>query len=352
MLICYLGEASSVHVQRWASWFARRNHEVHLVSLSSREVPGVRVHPFPRGGALSFPRKALAIRRIVREIGPDLLHSHQAVGYGLWGALAGFHPFIVSAWGSDVLVRPKESWAQGRVLRYVIRKADFCIPVAAHLRERMRPFGLREERSEAIPMGVELDTYPPQPYLRGSRPPRFISVRALEPIYDLPTFVRASREILAADPDIRGSILGGGSLRAELEGFARRLGIADRLGFEGSLPPDRVMASLAAARVYVSTSKSDGASVSLLEAMARGCFPVVTDIPANREWIVSGQNGFLFPVGDSRALAASVLEAMGNESLLEGASRQNIATVRQRGDLNTNLERVEQICERLVEMRR
>ncbi len=197
-------------------------------------------------------------------------------------------------------------------------------------------------------MGVELDAYPPLAFRRGSRPPSFISTRALEPLYDVETLVRASREILAANPESRGTIFGGGSRRTGLEALACRLGVADRLRFEGPQPPGRVMNALASARVYVSTSRSDGASVSLLEAMARGCFPVVTNIPANREWIVHGDNGFLFPVGDAQVLAARVLEVLGDEGFLERASEKNVQAVRERGDLNVNLARVEGIYESLV----
>lgn len=348
MRLCYFAEALSVHVQRWAGWFARRGHEVHLVSLSLRDLPGVRVHSFPAGNALAFPRKVLAVRRIVREIAPDLVHSHQAIGYGLWGAVAGHHPFVVSAWGSDVLVRPKESWVQRPVLRFVLRRADYCIPVAQHMLASLVPFGLRMDRCQAIPMGVELDRFPPLVFERGTRAPWFISTRALEPLYDVKTLVRASRDIFAANPENRGTILGDGSERDGLQDLASRLGVTDRLRIEGLQPPEHVMQALASARVYVSTAKSDGASVSLMEAMARGCYPVVTDIPANREWVVDEVNGSLFPVGDAQALAARVTRALRDEDLLERASEKNIRQVRERGDLSINLARVEKIYQDLV----
>jgi glycosyltransferase involved in cell wall biosynthesis len=52
--------------------------------------------------------------------------------------------------------------------------------------------------------------------------------------------------------------------------------------------------------IYVSTSLYDGTSVSLLEAMGSGAFPIVTDIPSNREWISPGQNGFLVSVNGEK----------------------------------------------------
>jgi len=170
----------------------------------------------------------------------------------------------------------------------------------------------------------------------------------LEPIYDVRTVIRAAKQVLAADTRIEARILSGGSLRKELEDLARQEGVLGRLRFEGQVDRDGLMDSLASTRIYVSTSRSDGASVSLSEAMSRGCFPIVTDIPANREWIVPGENGSVFPVGDAEALAARILEVMGDESALRRASGTNVRIVRDRGDSNANLARVEAIRHRLV----
>jgi len=237
--------------------------------------------------------------------------------------------------------------AQNLILRYVLRKADFCIPVAQHLAHRLRGYGLRSD-FETIPMGVDLRRYPPVASESDRRPFRFVSTRSLEPIYDIPTLLRASKHILAADPRIEGRVLGGGSLRADLERFAREQGILGRLRFEGPVGPDGAMDALAQARIYISTSRSDGTSVSLLEAMSRGCFPIVTDIPANREWITDGANGSLFPVGDAKALADRVLERMADDAALNLASKTNIKLIRERGDLDANLSRVRAIYERLL----
>jgi glycosyltransferase involved in cell wall biosynthesis len=63
---------------------------------------------------------------------------------------------------------------------------------------------------------------------------------------------------------------------------------------------------LRAADVYVSASSSDGTSSSLLEAMASGLYPVVSDITANRPWVEHGKNGLLFAVGDAASLAEAL----------------------------------------------
>jgi len=97
--VCLLGESRSIHMGQWAGWLASRGHEVILLTLGFDPIPGVQLVrlPFSERGSSAFPKKVAAVRRILREWNPDLVHAHQAVGFGLWGAVSGRHPFVVSA---------------------------------------------------------------------------------------------------------------------------------------------------------------------------------------------------------------------------------------------------------------
>ena len=77
------------------------------------------------------------------------------------------------------------------------------------------------------------------------------------------------------------------------------------------------MKYLAISNIYVSTSLSDGASNSLMEAMATRLAPIVSDIPANRAFIKDGQNGFLFPVKRYEILAKMILYLKDNKETRE-----------------------------------
>ena len=74
---------------------------------------------------------------------------------------------------------------------------------------------------------------------------------------------------------------------------------------------------------YISASLSDGTANSLLEAMAAGLFPIVSDIPANREWIADGENGMLFPPGDHMALARCLERACRERAWMSSARETN-----------------------------
>ena len=86
----------------------------------------------------------------------------------------------------------------------------------------------------------------------------------------------------------------------------------------------------------MSTSFSDGTSVSLLEGMACGLPVVVSDIPSNNEWITNGENGFIFSKGDSKDLSKKLLHLVKDSELRLHQSKinQNITTLRADWDKN------------------
>ena len=121
---------------------------------------------------------------------------------------------------------------------------------------------------------------------------------------------------------------------------ARRLP-AGRYRFVGRLEPPALADWLDRAEVYLSASRSDSTSVSLLEAMAAGALPVVSDIEGNREWVAEGDGARLFAPGDPDALARALERALGHPEEAEAARARNRRVVEARADAAVNLSRIE-----------
>src|SRR5207244_9134549 len=101
--------------------------------------------------------------------------------------------------------------------------------------------------------------------------------------------------------------------------------------------------------LYVSCSLSDGSSVSLLEAMATGLPVVVSDTPGNREWVVSGKNGWLAPVGDADAFAGHLITSIRSGSSARARiSQANRGIAERRADWSRNSGQLRPAYERLA----
>jgi L-malate glycosyltransferase len=95
------------------------------------------------------------------------------------------------------------------------------------------------------------------------------------------------------------------------------------------------------AEVFVSVPSSDATSVALLQAMAAGCFPIVSDLPAQRELVEDGVNGFRVPLHRPDVLADRIARALADAPLRAAAAARNLQIVTERGLNETEMARME-----------
>jgi len=201
------------------------------------------------------------------------------------------------------------------------------------------------DRVHLVPWGVDLTRFRPA---AEREPGLLLSARMHEPVYDLPTVLRGVAVELAADPAARLVIAGEGRGTPELERLAAQLLPAGRYRFIGRIGIEAMVEWLGRAEVYLSASHSDSTSQSLIEAMACGAIPVVSDIEGNRAWVRDGENARLFAPGDSDGLARALRAARADTAWAAAARRVNRARVERDADAAANLGRVEQLFESLV----
>src|SRR4030042_5310426 len=171
----------------------------------------------------------------------------------------------------------------------------------------------------------------------GSRPYKILSDRNLLPIYNVSLLIRAIPIVLKEEPRAKFLIAGDGSEKKKLEREVENLNLGSSVQFLGGIPHKEMPNLLAQSDIYVSTSLCDGTSVSLLEALASGAFPVVTDIPSNREWVSDGENGFLVTEENENLLSKKIVEAIRDQRLLGEACEKNRKIVEQRAYWRENI---------------
>jgi glycosyltransferase involved in cell wall biosynthesis len=204
-----------------------------------------------------------------------------------------------------------------------------------------------------LTLGVDTGRFYPRgsPALCGTEAVRLICTRRLEPVYDPRTIVEALAILRAKGLGFKMTFAGNGALRGELESLVAHRGLGDSVTFAGELGGGDMPALLRAHDVYLSASRADGASLSLLEAMSAGLFPVVSRIRANEAWLRHGAGGLLHAVGDPEDLAACIMESVRRPALTASAAALNRAKVVEEGDRAANMKRLETLYEELVSRR-
>jgi glycosyltransferase involved in cell wall biosynthesis len=133
-----------------------------------------------------------------------------------------------------------------------------------------------------------------------------IVTRSLYDIYRHHEILEALNLLNSQGIRIRCLMIGDGVEKEKLIQQTSRLGLNDQVQWLGRIPNEELPNYLAQAQLYLAIPETEGVSASLFEAMACGCFPIVTDLPANRAFIHSGQNGILVEVGNPHDLARKI----------------------------------------------
>jgi len=365
MRICYLADASSVHTSRWVRFFVGRGHEIHVVSFENAQIEGTTVHylklPVLVKNA-TFPIKLASIYRIkalFKRIKPDILHAHYVTNYGLFGALCNFSPFVLTAWGSDVLIDLDArfiSMVKKPVAEYALRKADLVTCDAQHMREAMGKLGVPREKISVIYFGVDTKKFSPGQKSKELRAklgiydsPAVISLRNLEPVYDVESLVKSVPLILKEIRETKFVIAGKGSEEKRLRELAKSLGVSDSTIFAGFIPNDELPTYLNTMDVYVSTSLSDaGIAASTAEAMACGLPVVITDVMDNKKWVEDEVNGCLVPTKDPKSLAEKIIYLLQNEDIRKKFGKLNRKIIEERNNYYKEMEKMEDIYKNLI----
>jgi glycosyltransferase involved in cell wall biosynthesis len=349
--ILYFSKDYTPHDHRFLSALAETEHRVAYLRLErgprqteDRPVPP-KIEEIPwEGGrqpaSLSYgPRLLCGLRRVLRELKPDLVHAGPIQTCGLLAALTGFRPLLIMSWGFDLMQDAGRNARWRWATSYTLRRATAFTSDCEVTRRKALAYGVPEDRTVVFPWGVDLEHFKPGTAERDHGFTLFCN-RSWEPRYGVDmlaqAFVLASRQC----PDLHLLLLGGGSQAACLRQILEQGGDADRVTFAGQVSQAELPRYYRMADVYISPSHVDGSSVSLMEALACGVPCLVSDIPANLEWVAEGQNGWLFPDGDVAALATAMLKAYENRKSLPALGRAARSVAEAKADWSKNFPKL------------
>jgi glycosyltransferase involved in cell wall biosynthesis len=311
--ILFFADAASVHTRRWVASVVERGARAVVITRQPAEVPGadeviaIRPGSDKLGWFLALPE----VRRVAAELQQRwpacLVHGHYVTSYGLWAAACGLKlPKVLTAWGSDILVTPRQSRLMRQVVGWSLRRADLITADSLDMVEEIATYHPKAPAHQIL-WGADTDKFCPATPAEGFE---VVSLRSWEPNYNIDTLVQGFAGLVAARPQAQARLhlLGGGSMADALKAQVASLGLNDAVAFHGRVGDQAMVDAIQRSRVSLSVPTSDATSVSVLESMACGLPIVASDLPANRQWL-DARGGWIVPLRDAQAITTALVQA-------------------------------------------
>ena len=286
---------------------------------------------------------AYDLKKIWQRLQPDVIHSGPLPDVSWLTARAELHPHVAMSWGFDLMHDIAVDSEMRRASAIALQQADWFLGDCIVERDVAVSLGLDKDQATIFPWGID-----PRRFHSGKSEMRdqvaspddfvLLSLRSLEPNYDVATTIKAFLQATAIEPALKLLMLGDGSQLASLKNLALSApeSIQKRILWLGRKPNDQLVDAYRAADIYLSASITDGSSVSLLEAMACELPVLVSAIPGNLEWVAEGETGFLFQTGNAEEMADKILWCYRNPSAVRLTAVNARRQIEEKADWDKN----------------
>jgi len=374
MKILYFSRDYTTHDHRFLSSLAKTDHEVGFLRLENhghilddRPLPPEIQQIRWMGGRKPARFKdgiqlITGLKRVISDFKPDLIQAGPIQRSAFMVALVGFHPLVTMSWGYDLLKDVKRNRWWEWATRFTLKRTDALVGDCATIRDLAVQYGMNSDRIVAFPWGANIDKYSPYVGSVYKSPLRkrlgwgkgnfvLLSTRGWSEIYGVEDLAHAFVKAVRQYPDLRLLMLGNGSLAPKIRRIFQQGRVQDFVHFPGQVNQRKLPNFYQAADLYISTSHSDGTSISLLEALACGTPVLLTDIPGNQEWIhpshltplSDGEDskvGWLFQDGDVESLTQGILHAVKYKDHLPSMGRAARILAESRANWETNFPKL------------
>ncbi|MFV2047925.1 glycosyltransferase [Metabacillus sp. YM-086] len=320
MKIAVLGPASNVHTKKFLDYYDKQGFDIINISFDSHKDDQDRSHwknvktSYLNVGSnkLTYFLTVSTLKKILKEEKPDILHAHYVSSYGVIGALANFHPYVISVWGMDIFDFPKEGALNTYMVKYALGKADMIGSTSEVMKVETAQY--TDKKIEVTPFGVNLDVFKPNEVRTDSDKINFGIVKTMTEKYGIryllqgyALFKEQVDELTYQNTHL--TIVGGGPKLEEYQNLAQELNIADQTTFTGKIPHDQVPNKINEFDVFFvpSTLDSESFGVAAVEAQACEVPVVVANVGGLPEVVLDKQTGFVIPTKDAQAIADKMI---------------------------------------------
>jgi glycosyltransferase involved in cell wall biosynthesis len=349
MKVVLLAPGKSSHTHKWAMFYKEQGIDVTVVTFkdhfseqNAQEIP-TKVLPKHLPGKLSYLTSVFSLRSILKELKPDIVHAHFASSYGLVGAMAGFHPYFVSVWGTDIFQFPNKSKLNRRMIVYTLRNADVVCSTSHIMAEETKKYV--DKPIEVTPFGVNLNLFYPE--LHPVRPQYKIGIaKGLEDKYGFRDLFQVFADLRNNLPNTQLVIIGSGPMEQEYRELCRALGIQEAVTFTGQVVNTKIPSLVRDLDLVVLPSYEDSFGVTAIEAMACAIPVVAYDAGGLKEVILDGESGVLVSMGNKDELRHAIEQLLLDDKHRTEMGKHGVEHVRRSYDWQENASRMVKLYQR------
>lgn len=357
MKVLIVSDASSVHTKRWTKSLKNRGIDVVLYTIcppsdNFYRSNGIRCYYYnllkyrskfrfvPFFEMFTYIRGSRNLKKVIKKEAPDIVNAHFASNNGIVAALSGFHPLLVSIWGSDVYTFPKQSSAKLHAFKYVLKKADRILSTSNIMAREISKY--TSKKIYITPFGVDLERFKPKEKNWDDGTFRIGIVKSLSKKYGLDYLIRAFHKFynMVSDENIMLEIVGKGEERHRLMKLTENLGICDQVVFRGFVDNEVLPDVYKSFDVCVFLSLMEGFGVSVVEAMACGCPVITSDADGFTEIIENGVSGLIVPKKNADAAAEAIFKLYSDRELRQKLSVSGRKRVERLYDWTKNVDKM------------
>lgn len=333
--ILFLGETYRADAQTWMNGL-REFGDFDLVSWELNTPSNGGFNRFFR--LIEYVFSWMRLRHFIQKEQPDMVIAERTTSYGFLAAICGIRPVVIAQqgitdlWPSSSILLPIKKCIQ----HYAFKKADLIHAWGPIMAESMTKAGVDSSKILVLPKGINTETFKASTEIIQSKI-KAIVTRSLEPEYGHPIILNAFYQLKKNGIEFELTIVGDGLEKKRLQKMCNQLKLNKEVHFTGRIPNTQLPELLAQHNYYISMPETEGVSASLFEAMASGCYPIVSDLPGNRWWISNQKNGLLVSHQDIEALCNALQWAYENPELRQKAILHNREFVINHADYHTNM---------------
>lgn len=364
MKILLLGDGGSIHLKKWAISLKKEGFGIGIFSLSEFDAEAytdLGILVLSKGKQFDhiahkedgklikglYLSKLTSLKRAIRQFAPDILHAHYASSYGLLGALTGFHPYIISVWGSDVYDFPLKSFLHRQMLKFSLKTADKILSTSHVMARQTNKFS--GKKITVTPFGVDTAVF--RPVDRGllfAKDDIVIgTIKTLEDKYGIEYLIGAFNINVQRHPELplKLLIVGEGSKRKQLEDLAAKYSLTDKVTFTGKIAHAEVVKYYNELDIYVALSTLDSESfgVAIVEASACAVPVVVSSVGGLPEVVIQDETGLIVDKKDTQAAAEAIERLILNPELRKEMGERGREHVLSVYDWDLNLRQMSEI---------